>query len=164
MKKISILLFSFFSILTQGQINNKIEGIIVNAPCEIEYTRNINNQNNYTCNNSKGNIIINYTIHVTNLYNDMNGLDEKALNAFKETYLETVKNNAEKLEETTKYLKLYNKINALGITAFLEYSGVRFKNSSVMFVYRKKSYIVNLVSNDLENSNLKEIIKRIKIL
>jgi hypothetical protein len=162
MKKLALFL-TFYSLMSQGQVNNKIEGITINAPCEIEYTRNINNQNNYTCNNIKGNTIINYTIHVSNLFNDMNGLSENSLKIYKKTYLKTAKENAEKLKETTEYIKLFDKIDALTITALLDYSGTKFKNTSVMFIYRKKSYIVNLVSNDMKNSSVKEIIKRIKI-
>lgn len=162
MKKLTLLL-SLYSLMFHGQINNKIEGISINAPCEIEYTRNINNQNNYTCNNIKGNKIINYTIHVVNLYNDLNGLNENSLKIYKKTYLKTAKENAEKLKETTKHLKLFNKIDALSITAFMDYSGIKFKNSSVMFIYRSKGFIINIASNDLKSSSVKEIIKRIKI-
>ena len=162
MKKLTLFL-SLYSLISQGQVNNKIEGITINAPCEIEYTRNINNQNNYTCNNIKGNTLINYTIHVTNLFNDMNGLNENSLKVYKKTYLKVAKENAEKLKETTKYITLFNRIDALSIIAFLDYSGIKYKNTSIMFIYRNKGYIVNLVSNDLKSSSIKEIIKRIKI-
>jgi hypothetical protein len=42
MKKLTIILI-FYSMLSQGQVNNEIEGITINAPCKIEYTRIINN-------------------------------------------------------------------------------------------------------------------------
>ena len=36
-------------ILSFGQTKNKIEGIVIDTPCELEYTRNLGNQNNYSC-------------------------------------------------------------------------------------------------------------------
>lgn len=161
MKKLTLLI-AFCSLVTQAQIKNKIEGIIINAPCEIEYVRNINGQNNYTCNYTKGNILINYTVHISNLYKDINGLNEKNLKTYKRTFLKTVKENAEKVKEKTKYILLLNNKKALAIEAFMSYSDLKFKNTSVVFIHRKKSFIVNIVSNDFKKSNIEKVMKAIE--
>lgn len=147
-----------------SQISNKVEGITIDAPCEIIYTRNLNNQNNYTCNYIKGDKLINYSIQTTNLFNQLNGLDKKGKENFHKQYLSSMKRNSEKQKEKTDFIQISNGVKSLVITSFLNYSDTKLKNTSLAFIYNNKGYIINLVSSDFNLSNVDEIIKRLKLL
>lgn len=123
-----------FPLVSFCQINNKIEGIIVSAPCELEYTRNLGNQNNYSCvvqdENGK---IINYSVTVSNLSKEMNGLNDNSLTLFKNTFLATAKKDAESNNEKAEYILLANDKKALKIKSYLTYSDQKFVNTSIVF-------------------------------
>ncbi|WP_157209261.1 hypothetical protein [Mariniflexile maritimum] len=163
MKKISFVIL-IIPFLTFAQIDNKIEGLTINCPCELEYTRNLGNQNNYACvvqdNNEK---IKQYSVTVQNLFEDMNGLNEKTLQVYKDQFLQTAKENAEMNNESTESILLSNGQKALKIKSYLTYSGHKFVNTSIVFLYKQKSFIVNLTTNDLNNSASSNLIERIKI-
>jgi hypothetical protein len=161
MKKIMFIgiLFPFISF---AQIENKIEGIIINSPCELEYTRNLGNQNNYSCVlqdvNDK---IINYSMTISNLFKEMNGLTASQLAEFKNHYLTTAKKDAEKNNEATEYIVLSNGIKALKINSTLTYSGQKFVVTSIVFLYKQKGFVVNLTTNNLQDTNSTNLAKRI---
>jgi len=148
-----------------AQISNKIEGISVNAPCELKFTRNAGNQNNYSCplqyRNGK---IDNYSVIVSNLQNDMNGLNENTLKSFKTSFFETAESSYKNAGETTKHLKLTSGIQALSSISYLTYAEQKFKNVSIIFLYKQKSFIVNITTNNLnKSSEINELIRRIII-
>ncbi len=161
MRKIT-LLGIFLPILSFAQIDNKIEGLTLDMPCELEYTRNLGNQNNYACvvqdNNEK---IRQYSVTVQNLFADMNRLNEKTLQVYKDQFLQTAKENAKSNGEKTESIVLSNGQKALKIESYLTYSGHKFLNTSIVFLYKQKSFIVNLTTNDLEKPN--NLTNRIKI-
>src|SRR5690606_35891760 len=109
---ISIMLFHNFN---NAQINNKIEGISFNTPCEIEYIRNIKNQNHYNCYyQDNSNYFHDYSITVSNLFNDLNGLSESGVSAYKEEFLKTIKQNSIKEGAIlAEYIELSNGTKAL---------------------------------------------------
>ncbi|WP_458626491.1 hypothetical protein [Winogradskyella sp. PC D3.3] len=160
-KIILLLLLTSWSV--NAQINSKIEGITINSPCELEYTRNLGDQNNYACvsqdNNEK---ILQYSVTVQNLFKDMNGLNEKTLKVFKDQFLQTAKENAESNGEKTSSIELINGGKALSIISELTYSGHKFVNTSIVFLHKQKSFIVNLTTNNLNRkNNVNDLINRI---
>ena len=151
MKKFLIVLIivPLFSI---AQISNRIEGIIINSPCELEYMRNLGNQNNYSCVfEDRNSNLYNYSATVSNLYNDINGLSENELKLYKKEFLKVTKDIAESSGEKAEYIKLKN-LDAVLTISYLEVSRLKFINLSVVFIYRKKSFTVNLTSNNLNKS------------
>lgn len=161
MKKI-ILLGILLPFIAIAQTDNKIEGLTINTPCELEYTRNLGNQNNYSCviqNNSDK--IFQYSVTVQNLFEEMKGLSENTLQVFKDQFLQSAKENAESNGENTEFIVLESGEKALKIKAHLTYSDQKFVNTSIVFMYKQKSFIVNLTTNDLNNTS--NLTKRIRI-
>jgi len=161
MKKI-ILLGILLPFIAIAQTDNKIEGLTINAPCELEYTRNLGNQNNYSCviqnNNDK---IFQYSVTVQNLFEEMKGLSGNTLQVFKDQFLQSAKENAKSNGESTEFIVLESGQKALKIKAYLTYSDQKFVNTSIVFLYKQKSFIVNLTTNDLNNTS--NLTKRIRI-
>lgn len=161
MKRI-ILLGIFIPFFSFSQTENKIEGLIFNAPCDLEYTRNLGNQNNYSCviqdNDEK---IFQYSVTVQNLFEDMKGMSQKTLEVYKEQFFKTAKENAESNNENTEWIVLKNGLKALKIKAYLTYSDQKFVNTSILFLYKQKSFIVNLTTNNLTDSASQGIKERI---
>lgn len=158
------LLGILFPLLTIGQTKNKIEGIVIDTPCELEYTRNLGNQNNYSCvTQNSNNKIFQYSITVQNLFEEMKGFTGNSLQIFKDEFLKSAKNNAIANGESAKFITLNNQGNALKTESFLTYSGNKFKNTSIVLLYKQKSYIVNLTTNDLNSSELNDLVDRIII-
>ena len=163
MKKLILfgILLPFISI---AQTDNKIEGLTINTPCELEYTRNLGNQNNYSCviqdTNEK---VFQYSVTVQNLFEEMNGLSGNTLQVFKDQFLQTAKENATSNGESTESVILANGQNALSIKSYLTYSGQEFVNTSIVFLYKQKSFIVNLTTNNLNNSVSSKLTERIRI-
>jgi len=152
MKKIFLFIILSFGTL-KAQIKTKIEGISINAPCELEYTRNIGNQNNYSCPLQYDDKIDNYSVTVSNLQTQMNGLKENSLKTYKTSFLKTIESNSKAEGETTKYLKLSNGIDALSSVSYLTYGSQKFKNISITFLYKQKSFIINITTNNLKKNN-----------
>ena len=48
------------------------------------------------------------------------------------------------------------------IKAYLTYSDQKFVNNSIVFIYKQKSFIVNLTTNNLNDSASKGLKERIK--
>ncbi|TYB69451.1 MULTISPECIES: hypothetical protein [Bizionia] len=160
MKKI-ILLGMLIPFIAFSQTENKIEGLTINTPCELEYTRNLGNQNNYSCvfqdNNEN---IFQYSATVQNLFEDMKGLTGNSLQVFKDQFFKTAKENAQSNGEKTENIVLANGQKALKIESYLTYADQKFANTSILFLYKQKSFIVNLTTNELKNSyNLTDRIK-----
>jgi hypothetical protein len=157
-----ILLGLLVPFLSFAQINNKIEGLTIDTSCELEYTKNLGNQNNYSCvfqgDNEK---VLQYSVTVQNLFEDMNGLSEATLSVFKEEFLKGLVSNAEASNQDVKSIYLSNGQRAILMTSYLTYSGHKFINTSIGFLYKQKSFIVNLTTNNLEKKT--NLIKRIKI-
>ncbi len=83
MKKI-FLLGILISFSTFSQTDNKIEGLIINTPCELEYTRNLGNQNNYSCVlQDDDERIFQYSVTVQNLFEEMNEFSGNSLKVLK---------------------------------------------------------------------------------
>tara|TARA_R110002051_G_scaffold88179_4_gene155430 strand:+ start:24031 stop:24528 length:498 start_codon:yes stop_codon:yes gene_type:complete len=162
MKYIHYILI-LFSWVVSSQVNSKIEGIVLNAPCELNYTRNINNQNNYSCIQETNNgYINNYSVTVNNLYNDLAGLTVQQKRIFSEEFHKRVKQNAEEIGEVSKSVKLKNGKNATSVISYLTYGDQKFRNIEIAFLFKKKSYIVNLTSNNLTvSANVEELISLI---
>jgi len=163
MKKIILLAILFPSFIL-AQINTKIEGLELNTPCELEYTRNLGNQNNYSCviqNNKEK--IFQYSVTVQNLFTEMNNLSKHKLLSYKDSFFKTAENNAKSNNEKTEYISLVNGQKALKITSYLTYSGNKFMNISIVLIYKQKSFIVNLTTNDLNNPASIKLVNRIKI-
>ncbi|CAM4063824.1 hypothetical protein [Gillisia hiemivivida] len=163
MKKILLLgiLFPFIAI---SQTDNKIEGLTINTPCELEYTRNLGNQNNYSCVlQNIDETIFQYSVTVQNLFEEMNNFQGKQLQSFKNSFLQAAKQNAISNGESTESIILANGQKALKIKSYLTYSGNKFNNTSIVFLYKQKSFIVNLTTNDLNSVELKQLNNRIKI-
>jgi len=162
MKRIILfgILIPFFSF---SQTENKIEGLKINAPCELEYTRNLGNQNNYSCviqdNDGK---VFQYSVTVQNLFEDMKGMTGKTLDVYKEQFLKTVKENSESNNESTEWITLKNGTRALKIKAYLSYSDQKFVNTSIVFLYKQKSFIVNLTTNNLNDLASRGLMERIE--
>jgi hypothetical protein len=163
MKKLilNLLLMPFIGF---SQTENKIEGLNFDSPCELEYTRNLGNQNNYSCvtqlNTGK---IFQYSITVQNLFKEMNGLSENTIKVFKENFLKTATENAKSNNEKSEYINLVNGQKAVKMESFLTYADQKFKNTSIVFLYKQKSFIVNLTTNDLTSTISNKLIQRIKI-
>lgn len=156
-----ILLLTVFS--GSAQIISKIEGIEINSPCELEYTRNLGNQNNYSCvvQIEEGKID-NYSVTVQNLNSSMNGLNENSLKTYKSTFLKTAETNYKETGDTPKYLKLSNGIDAISSVSYLTYQEKKFRIISITFLYKQKSFIVNLTTNKLNRDNeINNLINRI---
>ncbi|HEY9184326.1 MAG TPA: hypothetical protein VIM94_03270 [Salegentibacter sp.] len=163
MKKI-FLLGMLFPLLSFGQTNNKIEGLVIDTPCELEYTRNLGNQNNYSCVIQKAdNKIFQYSITVQNLFEKMKGLTGNSLQIFKDEFLKSAKNNATANGESAEFITLNNQGIALKTESYLTYSGNKFKNLSIVLLYKQKSYVVNLTTNDLNSSGINKLVDRIEI-
>lgn len=160
MKKITLLCI-IIPFLTFAQIDNKIEGLTIDCPCELEYTRNLGNQNNYSCVFQDDNEnIFQYSVTVQNLFEEMNGLSGTTLKVFKNQFFQTLRDNAKSNNQNAESINLRNGDTAIEITSYLTYSGNKFVNTSIAFLYKQKSFIVNLTSNDLKNSiNLVNLIK-----
>lgn len=161
MKKI-LLLGILIPIIAFSQTENKIEGIKINTPCELEYTRNLGNQNNYNCliqgNDEK---IFQYSVTVQNLFEELKGMSGKSLDVYKEHFLKTAKDISEINNESTEWIVLKNGQKALKIKAYLTYSDQKFVNTSIAFIYKQKSFIVNLTTNDLNDFASKGLMERI---
>lgn len=162
MKKI-ILLGLLIPFLSFAQIDNKIEGLTIDCPCELEYTRNLGNQNNYSCViQDEDDKIFQYSVTVQNLFEDMNGLNETTLKAYKDQFLQTLIDNTESSDGNANSINLANGQKAIQMISYLTYSGHKFINTSIGFLYKQKSFIVNLTTNDLEKNN-NSLNNRIKI-
>lgn len=161
MKKIFYLIF-LFNIGLSAQMMNKIEGLIIESPCELFYTRNLGDKNNYSCNYEKNGTLVNYSVLVTNVYNETKVFSQQEEKKYHEAFLNEAKLNAERNREKTKYIS-FNGRKALVIEAYLNYSDVKLKNTSIVFFYKKKNFIVNIVSNDFEKSNLNSLVSSIKL-
>ena len=133
-----------------GQSLNNIEGVKFNVPCEMAYTRNIDNQNNYSCvvEDNNGHII-NYSLTISNLYNDLKGLSYKAGKIFEEEFINKIENDANLRDEQSSIKLLKNNIKAISLVSYLTYGPQKFRNTELVFIYKKKSYILNLTTNDL---------------
>lgn len=163
MKKI-ILLGILFPFTAFSQTDNKIEGLTINTPCELEYTRNLGNQNNYSCVLQDDNErIFQYSVTVQNLFEEMNEFSGPSLKVYKDHFLEAAKENAISNGEHTESIILANGQKALKIISYLTYSGHRFVNTSIIFLHKQKSFVVNLTTNDLSSSASSDLIKKIKI-
>lgn len=163
MKKILFLgiLIPFIAI---SQTDNKIEGLTINTPCELEYTRNLGDQNNYSCVLQKTDeTIFQYSVTVQNLFEEMNKFQGKELLSFKNSFLQAARENAISNGESTETIILANGQKALKIESYLTYSGNKFINTSIVFLYKQKSFIVNLTTNDLLNFVSSNLTERIKI-
>jgi len=162
MNKIIIIL-ALTSWSLNAQINSKIEGITINSPCELEYARNLGNQNNYACvSQDSSEKIIQYSVTVQNLFEDMKGLNERTLKTYKDQFFLKTKEIAESNGETTTSIELINGQKALSIKSELTYSGHKFVNTSILFLYKQKSFIVNLTTNNLNRKNvIKDLTNRI---
>jgi len=163
MKKVILLLAITYTSLN-AQINTKIEGITINAPCELEYTRNLGNQNNYSCpylyNGEEK--LDNYSITVSNLQTEMNGLTDSSLKEFKNTFLKTIEINSSNNAGTTKYIVLNNGISAVSSVSYLTLGEQKFKIISISFLYRQKSFILNLTTNNFDrDKEISALINRI---
>lgn len=96
--KIKIILLMLFSWTLISQVDSKIEGITINVPCELNYTRNINNQNNYSCiKQTDTGFINNYSVTVNNLYNDFAGLTVQEEKTFLEEFHKRIGQNAKEV-------------------------------------------------------------------
>lgn len=147
-----ISLLTVFSV--SAQIINKVEGIEINSPCELEYTRNFHNQNNYSCViQTDMDKIDNYSVTVSNLQIEMNSLNDKDLKLFKEIFLKTIETNSKIRDEETTYLKIKDDVLAVSSISYLTFGNQKFKNISITFIYRKKSFIVNLTTSDINRKN-----------
>lgn len=163
MKKL-ILALILIPFLGFSQTENKIEGLNFEAPCELEYTRNLGNQNNYSCvTQVNTGEVFQYSITVQNLFEEMNGLSGNTLKAFKEQFLKTATENAESNSEKAEYIFLVNGEKAVRIESFLTYADQKFKNTSIVFLYKQKSFIINLTTNDLTSTTSNKLVQRIKI-
>ncbi|MDD7913819.1 hypothetical protein [Polaribacter ponticola] len=160
-KIIIVLILTSWSI--KAQINTKIEGITINSICELEYTRNLGNQNNYACVSQDSNEkIMQYSVTVQNLFEDMKGMNEKTLKIYKDQFFLTTKENSESNGEKTTLIKLKNGQKALSIVSELTYSVHKFINTSIVFLYKQKSFIVNLTTNNLNRKNeIRDLTNRI---
>ncbi|MFI8606451.1 hypothetical protein ACIGCP_18430 [Cellulophaga baltica] len=158
-----ILLLILTSWSVKAQINSKIEGITINSPCELEYTRNLGNQNNYTCPYQYGNgKLDNFSVTVTNLQTDMVGMTGNSMDVYKKTFLETIKSNSESNGETARNMEFSNGIKAVSSISYLTYGDQKFKNIAIAFLYKQKSFIVNLTTNNLtRNNEIEELIDKI---
>ena len=162
MKKYFLIIILSFGAIN-AQIITKVEGISINSPCELEYTRNLGNQNNYSCvvQIDEGKIE-NYSVTVSNLQKDMNGLNESTLKSYKSSFFESAESNCKNAGETIKYIILSNGIKALSSISYLTYADQKFKNLSIIFLYKQKSFIVNITTNNLNKSNqINDLISRI---
>lgn len=163
MKKINLftILLPFFSFT---QIENKIEGLTIDTPCALEYTRNLGNQNNYSCTSQDQEAkVYQYSVTTQNLFNEMNGLNSQSLKVFKDEFLITAKKNAVSNGENAKLIVLANGENAVITESYITYSDQKFINISIIFLYKKKSFIFNLTTNSLNNSSSKNLAERLKI-
>lgn len=162
MKKVMLLLF-FGTVAANAQINSKLEGITINSPCELEYIRNLGNQNNYSCPFEYGNgKLDNYSVTVANLQNEMSGFTGSSLVTYKNTFLETIKSNSESFGEKAEYIKLPNGIDAVSMVSNLTYADQNLKNIAIAFLYKQKSFVVNLTTSNFERTNdVENLIKRI---
>ncbi|MDE0536438.1 hypothetical protein, partial [Tenacibaculum sp. L6] len=161
MEKIFYFIF-LLTIGTSAQVKNKIEGLIIESPCELFYTRNIGDKNNYSCNYEKNGYLINYSVLVSNVYNETKAFNKQEEKQYHEAFLNEAKLNAERNKERTKYIS-FNGKKALVIEAYLNYSDVKLKNTLIVFFYKKKNFIANIVSNDFEKSNLNSLLSSIKL-
>ncbi len=163
MKKILLLgiLIPFIAI---SQTDNKIEGLTINTPCELEYTRNLGNQNNYSCVLQKNDeTIFQYSVTVQNLFEEMNKIQGKELQSYKNSFLQAARENATSNGESTESIILANGQKALKIESYLTYSGNKFINTSIVFLYKQKSFVVNLTTNNLNSDAIKNLNGRIRI-
>ena len=160
MKKI-FLLGILLPFMVFSQTENKIEGLTIDTPCELEYTRNLGNQNNYSCviqDNAEK--IFQYSVTVQNLFEEMNGLNGNTLKVFKDQFFQTAIENAQSNGEKTEKIVLSNGQEALKIESYLTYADQKFVNTSILFLNKQKSFIVNLTTNELKKSyNLTDRIK-----
>ena len=162
--KFFILIGLLIPFTTFAQTDNKIEGIIINTPCELEYTRNIGNQNNYSCaTQDKNEKIFQYSVTVQNLFEEMKGLSGDSLKAFKEQFFKTAKENAKLNNEQSELIVLANGQKALKIKSYLTYSEHKFVNTSILLLYKQKSFVINLTTNDLSTYASSKLSDRIKI-
>lgn len=153
MKKYFLIIILSFGAIN-AQIITKIESISINAPCELEYTRNAGNQNNYSCPVQTGEgKLDNYSVTVQNVQTHMNGLNESSLKAYKDSFLKSAEKDSKNSGDKTKYIKLSNGIVALSSISDLTYGKEKFKNISIIFLYRQKSFVVNLTTNNLFKDN-----------
>lgn len=161
--KITIILLMLFSWTLISQVDSKIEGITINVPCELNYTRNINNQNNYSCiKQTDTGFINNYSVTVNNLYNDFAGLTVQEEKTFLEEFHKRIGQNAKEVGDISKNIKLKNGKNGTSVISYLTYGNQKFRNIEIAFVFRKKSYVVNYTSNNLNSDpNVKELISQI---
>ena len=162
MKKYFLIII-LYSGAINAQIITKIEGISINAPCELEYTRNPGNQNNYSCPvQADEGKLYNYSVTVQNLQTHMNGLNESSLKAYKDSFLKSAEKDSKKSGDTTNYIKLSNGIVALSCISEIVYGKEKYKNISIVFLYRAKSFIVNLTTNNLiKDNDVTELVNRI---
>lgn len=158
---ITLLLLTSWSSYTQSISN--IEGIKIEAPCELTYTRNLNNQNNYSCiQETQGGYIKNYSVTVANLYNDLRGLSIETVETYKEEFFKKTLEVAANNGEQSSLIFLKNNIRAISIVSKLTYGNMEFINTEIIFIYKKKSFIVNLTTNNLnKNDHSLELINSI---
>jgi hypothetical protein len=92
----------------------------------------------------------------------MKGLNERTLKTYKDQFFLKTKEIAESNGETTTSIELINGQKALSIKSELTYSGHKFVNTSILFLYKQKSFIVNLTTNNLNRKNvIKDLTNRI---
>ena len=93
----------------------------------------------------------------------MKGFTGSSLQVFKNEFLKSARSNAIANGENVEYIEWNNKGKALKTESYLTYSGNKFKNTSIIFLYKQKSYILNLTTNELNSSEPNKLVDRIEI-
>ncbi len=157
------LLAIFLPFLSFAQIENKIEGVIIDIPCELKYIRGYDNISNYNCEIFEDGftIVYQYSLTVDNLSETINNLNGSSLETFKNQYLQSIIQNFESKNQSVEVVALSNAQKAFKTKSYLTSSGTKFVMITIVFLYNQKVFYVNLGTNDLEKPT--NIISRIKI-
>jgi len=163
MKKI-VLIPLFLTTLSYAQTDNNIEGVVLNTPCKMEFTRSSKGLNNYSCTIQKdGDKIINYSVTAENMTSRMQNLSDSELKTFKETYFTVVKNNSEANNETTTFINLSPSIKALKSKGTMNYQGQVIYTTTITFFKNQKSYMFNVLTNINDGKILADLTNKIKL-
>ena len=163
--RICTLLLIVIPLFSKAQINNTINGITLNLPCELEYKRTILNQKSYNCVSQDINEYVHsYDFNISDLSNDLSSLNEKQKNEYKASFLNQIIINSKQNGEYSEYFTL-NGVKAISVISYIEYDGLKLMAVSIYFIHNKNSIIINHVTNIFDkNLILKDLKKQNKIL
>jgi hypothetical protein len=145
-----------------AQIDNTIEGLIVNTPCEIAYT-NLQEKDMYACVFTNGENLFGYSIKIVDFTEQFKAANEIDIPAIEEYIFQFVWEENLTVASSLDTILLGNGQKAmLSITDWID-DGVLVRSTSVAFLYQQKWFNIGLFTNNRNDAYSSQLVERIKV-